>query len=329
MNRSKQETILIVDGAFESVAALADNLCTDYRVTFAINGPDALSAALARPSLILLNETMPGMGGYEVFRRLKSDLRTYRIPIIFLTSQADLSNEVLGLSLGAVDFLHQPCDPAIVRQRVRAHLEPHNQNLALEYPVSERNRVFEDTRFEIVHRLRRVETICDNGTGVHVIRMSQYCHRLALAAGIPASRAEQLLLAASMHDIGKIAIPVHILLKPGKLNEEEWAIMHRHAAIGAEIIGNQGSELLALARNVALTHHERWDGTGYPNGLAGEDIPFEGRIAAICDVYDALTSSRPYKRAWSVDEAIEHIVGESGKAFDPILTNIFVALDLD
>ena len=325
MTATERNTLLVVDDVPENIDILAGVLGGEYRVTFATRGPDALAAALAQPQpgLILLDVMMPGMDGYEVCRRLKADLRTRDIPIVFLTAQNDVSDEEFGLSLGAVDYLHKPCHPAIVRQRVRIHLELHNQNLALEERVRERTRELEETRVEIVRRLGRAGEYRDNETGFHVNRMSQYCYCLALAAGIPPQHAELLQLAAPMHDIGKIGIPDSILLKPGRLDDEERKIMQGHAAIGAEIIGDHPSGLLALARSVALTHHERWDGTGYPLGLAGENIPIEGRIAAICDVFDALTCVRPYKLAWTFDAAVDYIVGESGKAFDPALVTLF------
>ena len=161
---------------------------------------------------------------------------------------------------------------------------------------------------------------------MHVMRMSLCCQRLALAAGIPAVQAEVIQLAAPMHDIGKIGIPDHILLKPGKLDSQEWAVMQRHVTIGAEIIGTHDSNLMRTARAIALTHHERWDGKGYPAGLAGEDIPIEGRIAAICDVYDALLSVRPYKPAWPEQKAMDLLREHSGQAFDPRLVPIFLEL---
>jgi putative two-component system response regulator len=213
-----------------------------------------------------------------------------------------------------------------VLQRLRIHLELHNLNLALEDKVRERTRELEQTRIEIVRRLGRAGEYRDNETGMHVIRMSAGCLRLAIAAGFPAAQAELLELAAPMHDIGKIGIRDSILLKPGKLDEAEWAVMKTHTLIGAEIIGEHQSELLTVARSIALTHHERWDGKGYPNALAGEAIPIEGRIAAICDVFDALLSVRPYKSAWATKDAVAYIVAESGKAFEPRLVQLFIGL---
>jgi putative two-component system response regulator len=328
MNRNTRETILVVDDVPENISILAEILRADYRVTFAANGADALVAAQAQPqpSLILLDVMMPGISGHEVCRQLKADLRTQGIPVIFLTAQADVSDEAYGLGLGAVDYLHKPCHPAIVRQRVRIHLDLHNQNLALEDRVRERTRELDETRIEVVRRLGRAGEYRDNETGMHVIRMSQFCHRLALAVGIPREQAEILQLAAPMHDIGKIGIPDRVLLKPGKLDDEEWAVMQTHAQIGADILGDHDSGLLRVARAVALTHHERWDGKGYPNGLAGEAIPIEGRIASIADVYDALLSVRPYKAAWPQEKAVALIVEQSGKAFDPQLVELFTGL---
>ena len=328
MNTNERETILVVDDIPENIATLVSILGDYYRVTFATNGIDALSAAQGQPQpdLILLDVIMPGMDGYEICRRLKADIRTLNIPIIFLTAQDDVRNEAEGLKLGSVDYLHKPCHPAIVLQRVKIHLALHNQNMILETRVRERTRELEDTQLEIIRRLGRAGEYRDNETGMHVVRMSLYCFRLALAANVPKAQAELLQLAAPMHDIGKIGIPDNILLKPGKLTEDERALMQRHTLIGAEIIGVHSSDLLSIARDIALTHHERWDGKGYPNGLVEESIPFGGRVAAICDVFDALTSERPYKKAWSFDEAVKYIACESGKAFDPELATLFIDL---
>ena len=200
----------------------------------------------------------------------------------------------------------------VVRARVRTHLS------------LVRLDELRETRLQIVQRLGRAAEYKDNETGMHVIRMSHYAQRLALAAGCGAAWAEDLLNAAPMHDVGKIGIPDAVLRKPGPLDEQEWATMRRHPEIGAEIIGEHPSGVLRLARAVALAHHEKWDGSGYPAGLAGEQIPLEARIVAIADVFDALTSERPYKKAWPVQEALAHIQAQAGRHFDPALVERFV-----
>jgi putative two-component system response regulator len=321
------DTLLVVDDVPENIDVLAGILRPHYRVKYATNGIDALALCLASPpSLILLDVMMPGMSGLDVCRSLKADLRTCDIPIIFLTALTEARDEEHGLALGAVDYLHKPCKPAIVLQRVRIHLDLRNQNQALEAKVRERTRQLEDTRVEIIRRLGRAAEYRDNETGLHVVRMSQSAGLLARAAGVPDNRADLLVEAAPMHDIGKIGIPDHILLKPGKLNPEEWTVMKTHPSIGAEIIGEHDSDLLRMARVVALNHHERWDGGGYPRGLAKEAIPLEGRIVALADVFDALTSERPYKKAWTAEDAGNYIQSQSGTAFDPQLTQRFLGL---
>lgn len=179
---------------------------------------------------------------------------------------------------------------------------------------------------KIVQRLGRAGEYRDNETGTHVIRMSKSCQMLARAAGLDETQAEKVLFATAMHDVGKIGIRDGILLKPGKLAPEEFEAMKAHTTIGADIIGDHPSELLTLARQIAIGHHERWDGSGYPNGEKGEDIPIESRIAAICDVFDALLSERPYKKAWPVDEAVDLIRESAGRHFDPRLVELFLEL---
>ncbi|HEY8905635.1 MAG TPA: HD domain-containing phosphohydrolase [Rhodoferax sp.] len=327
MNASLHETILVVDDVPENIAILAGILRGLYRVLVATSGVEALELVLQhRTDLILLDVMMPGMNGYEVCQRLKSDIRTKDIPVIFVTSLGERGDEERGLEIGAVDYLQKPCHAAIVKLRVRIHLEQHNQNLALERRVEERTRELLETRKEIVRRLGRAAEYRDNETGMHVIRMSKVAQMIALAAGLSPAQAELILLAAPMHDIGKIGIPDHILLKPGRFEPEEWEVMKTHAQIGADILENHDSDLLRLARSVALTHHEKWDGTGYPKGLAGEDIPIEGRIVSIADVYDALTSTRPYKTAWSQSDAVKYMQEQSGISFDPRLLNVFLSL---
>lgn len=323
-----RETILVVDDVAENIAAMSAILGEEYRVTFATNGADALTAASAQPqpNLILLDLLMPEMDGHEVCRRLKADLRTQAIPVIFVTASSDANDEEQGLMLGAVDYLHKPCHPAIVRQRVRIHLDLRNQNMALEKRVRERTIELERTRLQVVQRLSRAGEYRSNETGMHVVRMGHYCYRLALAAGLPEVTARLLEVAVAMHDIGKIGIPDHILLKRGKLDDSEQTVMQLHTLIGPEIIGDDDSELLSMARSIAATHHERWDGEGYPKGLSGNTIPIEGRIAAICDAFDTLTSASHSRRPMRPEEAGAYITGEAGKAFDPELVSLFAGL---
>lgn len=327
MTSSTPATILVVDDTIENITTLAGALRDQYRVLFATNGPDALNIVRRETiDLILLDVMMPDMDGYEVCRRLKANLLTQHIPVIFVTAMSDTTDEVRGLECGAVDYLRKPSAALITRKRVQLHLEHGQQNRALESLVRERTRELEETRIEIVRRLGLAAEYRDNETGMHVIRMSHTSRLLALAAGASEAMADLLLNAAPMHDVGKIGIPDRVLTKPGPLDAEEWALMQTHPAIGAKIIGEHASPLMQMARTVSLTHHEKWDGSGYPAGVAGEDIPLEGRIVSIADVYDALTSERPYKKAWSSADALAHIQAQAGKAFDPQLVAHFLPL---
>ncbi|QKE63426.1 two-component system response regulator [Aquipseudomonas campi] len=304
--------LLLVDDEPTNLQVLRQILQDDYRLFFAKDGDKALElAARERPDLLLLDVMMPGMTGYEVCSRLKQSEATATIPVIFVTALADVDDEARGFEVGAVDYITKPVSPPIVRARVRTHLSL--------VRVDE----LKQTRLQIVQRLGLAAEYKDNETGLHVIRMSHYSRVLALAAGFSELAADDLLNAAPMHDVGKIGIPDAILQKNGKLDAEEWQVMRQHAQIGADIIGEHPSGLLQMARSIALTHHEKWDGSGYPNGLKGEQIPVTGRIVAIADVFDALTSVRPYKAAWSVEETLELLRRESGKHFDPQLVELF------
>lgn len=307
--------LLLVDDEPTNLQVLRQILQDDYRLLFAKDGDKALElAAREAPALVLLDVMMPGMTGHEVCARLKAQPATAAIPVIFVTALADVEDEARGFEVGAVDYITKPVSPAIVRARVRTHLSL--------VRVDE----LRQTRLQIVQRLGLAAEYKDNETGLHVIRMSHYTHLLARAAGLGEVEADDLLNAAPMHDVGKIGIPDAILQKNGKLDEAEWQVMRQHAQIGAEIIGEHESGLLRMARSIALTHHEKWDGSGYPNGLAGEAIPLEGRIVAIADVFDALTSVRPYKPAWPVEEALEFLRRESGRHFDPQLVELFLGI---
>lgn len=305
--------ILAVDDEAGNLQLLRQILQDHYRLAYAKDGARALELARQeRPDLILLDVMMPGMTGYEVCRTLKADAATAAIPVIFVTALTDASDELVGFEAGAVDYITKPLSPAIVRARVRTHLSL----VRVEELVQ--------TRLQIVQRLGLAAEYKDNETGLHVIRMSHYSRVLALAAGLREADADDLLHAAPMHDVGKIGIPDSILRKPGPLDADEWKVMQGHASIGADIIGRHAHGMLAMAHDVALTHHEKWDGSGYPNGLAGDAIPLAGRIVAIADVFDALTSVRPYKAAWPVEQALEYLEQQRGKHFDPALVDLFL-----
>ncbi len=312
--------VLVVDDAPESIDVLRGVLGGDYQLKAAINGPTALEVAEhTQPDLILLDVMMPEMDGYEVCRRLKNNPSTARIPVVFVTTLSDAPSEERGLALGAVDYVAKPYVPSLVRSRVSTHVALHRHQRNLEALVEERTAELLATRLEVIRRLGRAAEYRDNETGMHVLRMSHISRLIALAAGLGDAAAELILLSSPMHDVVKIGVPDRILLKPGKLDAEEWEIMKRHTVIGAEIIGDHPSELMVAARSVALCHHERWDGAGYPNGLAGTAIPEPARIVAIADVFDALLSVRPYKAAWSLEETTQKIHSEQGKHFEPRL----------
>jgi len=318
-------TILIVDDVPDNITVLS-SILTDYNLKAANNGAKALElASRFRPDIILLDIMMPEMDGYTVCKRLKRDLHTKNIPVIFVTAMDEDTDEARGFEIGAVDYITKPVSPPVVRARVKTHLNLYDQNRALEHLVYERTKALNKSRLEIIRRLGLAAEYKDNETGMHVIRMSYYCKIMATAIGMSKEEAELLLNASPMHDVGKIGIPDNILRKPGRLNAQERAIMEQHTEIGARIIGQHDNPLLDMARTVALTHHEKWDGTGYPRGIKGNNIPRVGRIVAVADVFDALVSKRPYKNAWPFEKAVAVIEMESGKHFDPGLVDVFVA----
>lgn len=320
--------VLVVDDVPDNIEVLRWVLLTDYRVMAATNGSKALKIAQSnpKPDLILLDIMMPDLDGYEVCRRLKSDPRTSKIPIIFLTTLGETENEKKGFELGAVDYIHKPIKPPIVQARVRTQLEIYDQSRQLYKKVQKHTEELHETRLEITQRLGRAAEFKDNETGLHVIRMSHYARLIAEALRVNEEWADLIFHAAPMHDVGKIGIPDKILLKPGKLDSEEWEIMKKHSAMGGEILSGGTSDLMKMSESIALTHHEKWDGTGYPEGLKGEDIPLEGRIVAVADVFDALTSERPYKKAWTVEKSVALIEKESGKHFDPQVAEAFLKI---
>jgi len=286
----------------------------------------------ARPDLILLDINMPHLNGYQVMEQLKALNDPCLPPIVILTAQQGRDYLLKALSTGARDYIGKPFDRAELLMRVRnlldaqlGHRMLHEQKDVLEEMVRLRTEELNHSRLQVVQRLGRAAEYRDNETGYHTIRMSQTSALLAQKLGWSTTDTEMMLNASPMHDIGKIGIPDHILLKPGKFEPAEWEIMKSHAAIGAELLDGDDSPLLRLAREIALSHHEKWDGSGYPNGLAGEAIPQSGRIAAVADVFDALTSSRPYKRAWTVEAAEAFVRDNTGSHFDPTVVACFLA----
>ncbi|MCG9875545.1 MAG: response regulator [Leptospiraceae bacterium] len=312
MNETKSK-ILIVDDEATNHLILKESLKSDYELFFAESGREALEKTYSIcPDIILLDVMMPGMSGHEVCSILKSDSKTQGIPIIFISSLSAVYDETTGFSLGAVDYISKPVRPSIVRARIKTHLSlVHMEEL-------------KKTQLQIVQRLGYAAEYKDNETGRHVIRMSHYSRILAESLGFSAARVDEIFNAAPMHDIGKIGIPDTILKKNGKLNEDEWQIMKNHPVIGAKIIGEHNDGLLKVAKQIALSHHEKWDGTGYPYGLKKEEINLEARIIAIADVFDALTTARPYKSAWSIHEATSFLNDQAGKHFDPNLISLFL-----
>lgn len=319
-------TVLVVDDAPENIDILSGILRDDYYVKAARNGEIALNIINSKstPDIVLLDIMMPGNDGYEVCRRIKSDPETSHIPVIFVSSMIGIDDEIRGLKMGAADYIIKPFSPPIVKLRVRNHLALYDRRRELKQRVEQTISELQDTQQKLIQRLGRASEYKDNETGLHVVRMGHYSRILGLATGMSESEAEMLMEAASIHDIGKIGLPDNILMKPRNLDDSELDIIKTHCEIGAEIIGDDSSELLQLAKVIALTHHEKWNGSGYPVGLAGEEIPLAGRIVAIADVFDALTSERPYKEAWPVDKAIELLETVSGEHFDPQLVPLFL-----
>lgn len=308
----RQTTILIVDDEPSTLQLFRQMLKDDYQLKFARNGVDGLAAAQRfRPDLILLDVDMPDLDGYTVCRKLKEIPATQSIPVIFVTASNDESSESKGFQSGAVDYIYKPLSPTVTRHRISTHLSLVNA------------RELEKSQEAAIYMLGTAGHFSDNDTGVHIWRMADYAQALAKAAGWSQADAGQLRLAAAMHDTGKIGIPDAIMGAPRVLTPTERKIMENHTVIGAAILSKSDTPLFTLAAEVARSHHERWDGTGYPDGLAKNAIPESARIVAIADVFDALTTKRPYKQAWIVDEAIAKLKNDSGTHFDARLVALF------
>ena len=344
----ERASILVIDDTPGNLSLLNQLLRTHYRVKLANSGERGLElAALSPTDLILLDIMMPEMDGYEVFERLKANPATSRIPVIFLTAKSGTDDEERGLAMGAVDFIHKPIAPSVVLARVRTHLQIRNWQTFLEDKsawlqkevearVSEVSRLQEAT----IRVMVSLAEFRDECTGNHIRRTQNYVRLLAEylsrlprdAEFLRGEQIDRIAKASPLHDIGKIAIPDNILLKPGKHTPEEFEIMKTHSVKGERMLQHSIREMggdnamLVFACQIARSHHERWDGSGYPDGLAGEAIPLAARLMAVADVYDALRSRRPYKKAFEHREAVDLIVQGGGSHFDPLLVEAFLAL---
>ncbi len=347
---SVRRTVMVVDDTPENLTLLGEILMPHYGVRVASSGARALAAARIepRPDLILLDVMMPVMDGYEVITRLRADPETADIPVIFVTALAATDDETKGLELGAVDYITKPVRPSIVLARVHAHLELkdardilRNQNSWLESEVRRRmqqNQMVQDVSMRALASLAEAR---DNETGNHILRTQGYvrvlCEHLAARGRHPSVLTPDgirfITMAAPLHDIGKVGIPDHILHKPGKHTPEEWEIMMTHARIGSDAIWRAiqdeddrvALDFMYVAMEISHYHHEKWDGSGYPERLQGEQIPLPARLMALGDVFDALISKRVYKPAFSIEKATEIILEGRGKHFDPDVVDAYVA----
>lgn len=284
-----------------------------------------------KPDLILLDLKMPYLDGFEILEKLNEIKENDYLPVIIISAQDDKENRLKALKLGAKDFIGKPFDNAEIMMRIKNMLEirllqkqVNDNNKKLENRVVHRTRQLEGLQVELIERLLKAAEFRDNDTGNHVSRIGAYAFELGKLVGLSNEFCDMLMYASMMHDIGKIGIPDSILLKTDKLDKEEWETMKTHTEKGAQIMTGSSYEVIQLAEEIALYHHERWDGTGYPKGLKGEEIPVAGRITAICDVFDALLSDRPYKKAWPLEGVIEEIRKGKGSHFDPYLAQVFL-----
>jgi putative two-component system response regulator len=344
-----RQTVLIVDDTPDNIMLLSTLLKDKYNTKVATNGGTALQiVAGSEVDLILLDVMMPEMDGYETCRRLKNDPRSSDIPVIFLTAKSQPEDEAMGLNMGAVDYLSKPISPAILFARVATHLQLKNarqalkkQNRTLESVVEQRTVQLSLMQDATIMAMASMAETRDNETGNHIRRTQNYIAALArqlqrhprFAAELSDENIELLYKSAPLHDIGKVGIPDRILLKPGRLDSEEFEIMKQHAVFGRDTIrqvenyigGSNG--FLTYAREIAHSHQEKWDGSGYPDQLAGEDIPVSARLMAVADVYDALISRRVYKAPFSHEEAVAIMRKGRGSHFDPDVLDAFLEIE--
>lgn len=318
--------ILVADDSEDIRNLLGVMLKRQYEVKFATNSDEALAAADTDPlpDLILLDVEMPSVSGVEVCKTLKANPALAHIPVIFITSRADPRDQAAGLMAGAVDYIPKPIAAPIVMLRVKTQLALQDQRRALEEQVADRTEELYQTRLQLIRRLARAMEFREGGLTNRVLRVSRYVEILSSALGMKSKSVETLAAAAPLYDIGKMGVPEHVLAKSDRLNEAEWTQMKQHPEIGAGIIGEHQDPLLAQARVMALTHHERWDGTGYPKGLKGDAIPLPGRIMALADAFEAMTATQRHREPVTAVEAAKRITAEGGKQFDPAVVAAFV-----
>ncbi|MBF0464851.1 MAG: response regulator [Nitrospirae bacterium] len=310
--------ILVVDDEAGNRQAMRQILKDSYKLSFATDGTEALNIAQReKPDMILLDVMMPGIDGYDTCCRLKENPETEEIPVIFITSLAEVGDESRGFEAGGVDYITKPVSPSVVLHRVAAHLEIFNQKRLCEETVKRRTKQLQESQESAIFMLGDAGHFNDSDTGSHIWRMASYSVEIARACAWPVEVVEIIALAAAMHDTGKIGVPGSILRKPAKLDPEEWKIMMTHSSIGHSILSKSNTPLFRMSADIAYYHHERWDGTGYPKGLRGKEIPQSAAIVAVADVFDALTMVRPYKEAWPVDKAMDEIKRCAGSHFDP------------
>ena len=320
-------SVLVVDDEPANIDILLGILSPYYDVKVAPSGAVALKIVQQfTPDLILLDIMMPEMDGFEVCKQLKTDRQLGQIPVIFVTALTQGESEEEGFKLGAVDYITKPVSPSITLARVKTHISLAHQMRITENLVARRTEELSKSQQSAITMLATAGHYNDTDTGHHIWRMAAYSKCLAIAWGWSYEDACLLAQAAPMHDTGKIGIPDAILKAPRRLINSEMEVMRTHAQIGHKILSQCDTPLFALAAEIALCHHEKWNGTGYPEGLAGEDIPESARIVAIADVFDALTMKRPYKKAWSDDEAFEHLREGAGEHFDPKLVECFISI---
>jgi len=339
---TERKKVMVIDDHKININLVVEALKDKYRVSVATNGREALDlVAQNPPELILLDVMMPGMDGYQVCRKLKSDNRFTHIPVIFLTALNDEKDESFGLNLGAVDYITKPFNPRLLEQRVNTHLLLKEHRDHLEQKVQEQTRLLNLTQDVTIEIAGNLAEFRDEETGKHIKRTKYFLRLLATRIREKNNYIEfpmddiyidLLTKSAPLHDIGKVGIPDRVLLKPGKLTPDEFEEIKKHTIYGRDIIRTSEKSLgeksfLSMAKEIAYTHHEKWNGSGYPNGLKGWDIPLTGRMMAIADVYDALISKRHYKPAFSHEKAVGIIMEEKGRHFDPELVDVFLGCE--